>query len=46
MTFRLSSVEKLKEEVVESLTALEFKQYVEHVLKEEDKYRTLSTNSL
>ena len=45
MKFRLSSLEQLTQEVVESLTALEFKRYIEYVFKEEDRYRTLSTNS-
>ena len=45
MTFRLSSVEQLTQEIVESFTALEFKRCIEHVLKEEDTYRTLSTNA-
>ena len=45
MSFRLSSVEQSTEELIDLFTELGLNRYVEDVLTQEDKYRTLSTNS-
>ncbi len=43
MSYRLSEVELRARQEVESMTAAEFSKYVNHVIREEEKFKELST---